>query len=184
MEFEAFFPKKWAGLLNISLPRYSSGLTIIREMGMIYITISDLEAKYGYIQSTLARIFDLCGPTKLWYSICVSFYYNDSREHIRVFHNGKSCLDKVFIDEFGDEPIRFRQNVTLGIDKPGFTGRHAYGKVADFNLWNRSLSSEEMKYFTSDCHKAKSNKGKNACTTKTLIETNRKTYFLTQHLES
>ena len=142
------------------LPRYSSGMKILRMLNMLEITLSDFEEKYGYVQAELPRVFNLCGDSSHWFSVCTSVSYQTSTEHMKVYHNGRLCLDKAFAGSFPKQPIQFQDQITIGINDRGFLGKGAYGKMTDVSIWNRTLSDNEMLAFTSNCSEKLNKTGK------------------------
>ena len=74
----------------------------------------------------------------------------DNQLSVNLFFNGETGLNKTITVDHPFEPIVLAGNFQVGSNDER-AKKHFYGKIADLNIWNRSLSNAEIMAFTENC---------------------------------
>ena len=74
----------------------------------------------------------------------------DNQLSVKVFFNGVTGLNKTITSEYPFDPIVLAGNFQVGSNDER-AKKHFYGKISDLNIWNRSLSNDEIIAFTENC---------------------------------
>ena len=87
------------------------------------------------------------------YHTCLVIQIKENHQTVQVIFNNAVGLNETFAKTTGEGPFKpmdFGDTFLFGFEDPE-DSKQFYGKMADFNVWNRSLTSSEVFEFTQYC---------------------------------
>ena len=86
------------------------------------------------------------------YHTCLVIENHEQRQRVQVVFNDAVGLNETYTSEAPYNPISLGNSFLVGSDDPE-AKKQFFGKMADFNVWNRSLTRSEILEFTQHCSK-------------------------------